>query len=232
MANDRKFTEYLRSDEHVFYLMPEPIAGSIEVEIWFVNNSDEVLKEVYSSSGGFATVDDDDVAPMSTPKATKYKDVQPKEAVLIDRYDPIFDGDFLIQFGVCVTAPSFGTKEFNSEPQKGGAPSATLHWKPLPPELTDPERIEAFGSPEEAALSYVERTGRYLDKMVSLNSGDLRMDYAAKRLAPTGLSLDKKHYRGGSITVFIFRDESENVVFQTCELRKAAEFVNNLKKSN
>ena len=230
MLNGRKFLNKLRSDEHVFYLTPEQIEGSIEAEIWFVNNSDEVLTEVFNSSGGFASVSDDYAASMSTTsEVTKYKDVQPQEAVLIDIYDPILDGDFLLQFGVCVTAPTLGTKEFNSEPQKGRVPSATLHWKPLPAELTDPDQTEAFRAPEEAALGYVKRTGRYLDKLVSLNSGDLRMDYAAKRLAPTGLSLEKKYYRGGSITAFIFSDESGKVIYQTCELTKASEFTKNLK---
>jgi len=229
MKTTRKFPEHLRDEEHIFYLMTEGIEDSIESNVWFVNNSEETLKEVYNTSVGFAGVDDDFIPMTAKEDNERYKNVKPKEAVLIDLYDPIFDGDFVIQFCVTITADSFGTKKFCAESCKGGNPNGTLHWKPLPPESVDPENPDEPLSPEKAALDYVARTGRYLGKFVSLNSGDLKMDYTADRLASTGLSLEKQCYRDGHVTAFTFKDESGSVVFQTCVLSKAGAFVKNLK---
>ena len=232
MTERRKYPDDLRDEEHVFYLMTEEIEDSIEKNIWFVNNSDEILQEIYNTSGGFATVDDGVISMTAKEDNPRFKNVKPKEAVLIDLYDPIFDGDFVIQFCETITADSFGTKEFCSQSRKGGLPNATLHWKPLPPESIDPENPGEMLSPEKAAFDYVERTGRYLEKSVSLNSGDLRMGYAHDRLAPTGLLLEREYFRNGDVIVFKFKDRSRAVVFQTCVLSKASEFVRNLKKKS
>jgi hypothetical protein len=125
----RKYLKDLEDDENIFYLMSESDDGLIW-DVWFVNNSNEVLTSVSNSSGGFATVDDD-VIPMTTVDAHIYRNVQPKEAVLIDEYDVHFDGDFMITFGADVTASSFGSRHFSARLKKGEIPNAVLYKKPL-----------------------------------------------------------------------------------------------------
>ena len=214
MTTDRKFPEELRDPENIFYLESEGC------HIWFVNNSDETLTKVSSSSGGFADADDESIT-MEGKNPKVYKDVKPKEAVLVDKYDMFFDGDFMIEFAVDVTAPSFGQKQFKSELKKGGSPNATLLWKDLPKEVSPPEK---------SAQDYIEQSGNYLDKSINLNRGDLTQDYASKRLASSGLQLQKAKHRNGTVTEYKFSDVNGNVIFQTCEFERACVFVETLKK--
>lgn len=162
MTERRKYPDDLRDKEHIFYLMTEEIEDSIEKNVWFVNNSKETLNEVYNTSGGFTTADDVVIPMTHREDNERLKNVKPGEAVLIDLYDPIFDGDFVIEFCVTITADSFGTKKFCTESCKGGNPNGTFHWKSLPPDSVDPENPDEQLSPEKAALDYVHRTGRFL----------------------------------------------------------------------
>ncbi|PHR59899.1 MAG: hypothetical protein COA47_08955 [Robiginitomaculum sp.] len=230
MKTGRKFPETLRDAENIFYLQLQSI-DMLEGDIWFVNNSDETLLEVSNSSGGFAGGTDgdvEDIVTMSTPKPTVYKDVKPKEAVRIDTYNEIFDGDFYIEFGAEITSPSFGKKHLKGELLKGGDPNATLLWTELP-EMPNPDDAAELLSPEKAANDYVDRSGQYLDKSISLNRGDLRADYAAKRLAPSGLLLEKTNHRNGRLTEYKFSDDGGKTIFHTYDFMRACLFIEALR---
>jgi hypothetical protein len=57
----------------------------------------------------------------------------------------------------------------------------------------------------------------------------LKMDYAADRLAPSGLLLEKNYYRNKSVTEYVFSEMSGELVFRTCVYLKACVFVETLK---
>lgn len=229
MSEKRKFVKERKEKEVIFYLVSES-TGSFEGNVWFVNNSDEILDEVRSDCGGFATFDDE-VATMEMPNPMVYENVQPSEAVLIDTYNAMFDSDFMVCFGVAITSPSFGkNKSYSSGMSKGGNSDAVIHWKPLPEEIPDPDNPNKLLAPEKAAAEYMKRTGCFLDKSVSLNRGDLRMDYAAKRLAPSGVLLEKPSHREGKVIEYEFSEESGTVLFRTCDFEKACVFIETLRK--
>lgn len=231
MKTGRKFPEKLRDSENIFYLQYESNRMG-EGDIWFVNNSDKTLLEVSNASGGFAGGTDggvDDLVTMSVPKPTAYENVKPKEAVLIDRYNEVYDGDFYIEFAVDVTSPSFGKKHFASEVLKGGDPNATLLWVELP-EMPSPDNAQRLMPPKKAANDYMSKSGRYLDKSINLNRGDLRADHAAKRLAPSGLLLEKPEHRNGRVTEYKFTDAADEIVFHTFDFERACQFVETLKR--
>jgi len=234
---DRKSLEELRSKEHIFYLMSERRVGAQWsprdiwfFDVWFVNNSGEILTEVANSSGGYETVDDE-VITMTTLHPKVYKDVKPKEAVLISRYDEMYDSDSVIEFAADVTALSFGKQRFSGECTKGVVPDATLLWKPLPQEIHDPDNPGELLSPEKAASDYKKKTGRclVLNRFTTLNLGDLREEYAVERLAPSGVQLEKESHRSGRVTEYRFKDEVGNLLFRTCDLKRAGAFVNAMK---
>ena len=223
MTKDRKFPTNLRSKEHVFYFMSEGI-DHFSGNVWFVNNSDETLTEVHSACGGFFSDDDDTIIMSTAPNPAVFKAVKPQEAVHIDHYDSFSDDGFLIEYAVDITAPSFEKKLF-----KDSSLNATLLWTPLPQQLYDPDNPDELLSPEKAAADYMKRTGRSLDKKISLNRGDLLMDYAAKRLAPSGVIMEKCCHHDGNVTEYKFSDESGNLLFRTCVFLQACLFVESLR---
>ena len=89
-------------------------------DLYFINETDEVLTTVTTSSGGYCTADDD-VVSMSENNGYTYKSVQPKEAVKIDELDDFFDGDFILQSYVSVESEKLGSLELRSSPEKGGS---------------------------------------------------------------------------------------------------------------
>ena len=222
MEKSRRYPEYLRSEDELFYL-----EGNYDV--WFVNNTNEVLTKVTTNSGGCITADDDVVT--LAPNSLIYEDVKPKEAVQIDELD-MYIADFIIEFSVDVAAPSFGRLSLRSGAEKGGNTGATLLWKPLPPDTCDPENPSELLAPEKAASDYMEMTGNYLDKSIFLNRGDLKMDYAARRLAPSGVVLKKFLHRNGRITEYLFTDIERTHIYRTCNYEKACLFVEGLRKNN
>lgn len=64
-------------------------------ELYFINNTEEVLDSVSTSTGGFATFGDD-VATVNSTSYT-YEDVLPQETVKIEEYDGYFDLDYVLQ---------------------------------------------------------------------------------------------------------------------------------------
>ena len=96
-------------------------------ELYFVNDSDDILNSVSTSTGGCQTVDDE-VMPVGSPDPLYlYEKVEPGEAVKVEHYDPYWDSDYLLQLEVKVTGPTLGDKIFRVV-GKGGVDSTVLLW--------------------------------------------------------------------------------------------------------
>ncbi|MBV33920.1 MAG: hypothetical protein CMP47_00375 [Rickettsiales bacterium] len=72
--------------------------GAFDTLIYFVNCSEEVLRKVDSSTSGFITLDDT-VAPLEGGE-DNYRNVLPGEAVLVDKYNVVYDSDGLKQLSI------------------------------------------------------------------------------------------------------------------------------------
>jgi len=95
-------------------------------DIYFVNSSDEILKEVIYSSSGMQTIDDD--VASSASKENSYKDILPGEAVKIDEYDAFYDSDCLVVHYATVVSDKLGRIEYSSPPSKSCIGKIVLMW--------------------------------------------------------------------------------------------------------
>lgn len=103
----------------------EPV--DMKSEVYLLNDSGEILKEVVASSGGFASADDE-IIPISSKNKLIYNDVQLGEAVKIDEYDLAFDSDFILSISVQIKSKSLGHIELISSGRKGGINDNVLLW--------------------------------------------------------------------------------------------------------
>lgn len=232
MKKNRFFPHKRRSAEHIFYLecdeSPDPSGKAV---VYFVNNSEETLDRVSPASGGFTTADDEAILMTQSGHAPGFKNVEPGEAVAIDTYDPIFDGDFVISWGAYVSSPSIGARYFSADAIKGYAPNVTLHWQPLPEEMLDSEKGNEPVSPKTIAEDYCQETGLSLPKSTFINQGDMRQDYASERLSPSGLKLRRRFLRNGQVIQFEFIAADDRTVFHTTKPERAIDFVKALKNT-
>lgn len=85
--------------------------------LWFINDSDDVLDYVVSSTGGCISYDDG-VLSVENPDY-RYEKVEQGEAVKIHEYDSYYDLDYLLQAGVTIVS---GNEEINllGRAKKGG----------------------------------------------------------------------------------------------------------------
>jgi hypothetical protein len=105
----------------VFYVMRK---GE---ELYFVNDSADILSSVSNSTGGCQTLDDE-VMPISSPDPLYlYEKVEPGEGVKVEHYDPYWDSDYLLQLEIKVTSPTRGEIIFRVL-GKGGIDNTVLLW--------------------------------------------------------------------------------------------------------
>lgn len=65
-------------------------------DLFFINDSDEVLLSVSATSSGFTT-DDEAASPIQgNQPARLYQKVLPGEAVKVDQYHPVNDSDYML----------------------------------------------------------------------------------------------------------------------------------------
>ena len=95
-------------------------------ELYFVNNTDEVLDFVSSETGGFITADDD-VSCVGGP-GYSYNKVMPLEAVKIEEFDGYYDLDFVIEVTIFVKSKKEGNLRIQSPSAKGGVGETVLLW--------------------------------------------------------------------------------------------------------
>lgn len=96
-------------------------------DLYFVNDSDEVLEYVKAGIGGFITCGDD-IGAISGGDGYLYEKVMPNEAVRIDTYDIMMDSDFVLQPSVEIGSGPLGKREFLGRPSKGGFKNEVLAW--------------------------------------------------------------------------------------------------------
>ena len=117
-GGDRKAMFWLSSGERI---------GNYITSIYFINSSNETLKEVIYSSSGMQTVDEDVVS--SSSNEYRYKDVLSGEAVKIDEYDAFFDSDSLVGYYVTVVSGQMGANEYSTLPSKQCINEVVLLWE-------------------------------------------------------------------------------------------------------
>jgi len=96
-------------------------------ELYFINDSDEILDIVKTITGGFSTADDD-VVTVSDDNGYYYEKVKPGEAVKVDEFDYIFDSDFVLQTRIYLESESHGKIELVAPAEKGGVEEIVLMW--------------------------------------------------------------------------------------------------------
>lgn len=111
----------------LFWLSSLPKKIESGREVFFVNDSDEVLDSVSASSGGFITEDDGALA-VGDSGGYRYENVQPGEAVKVEEYDEFYDLDYVLQIYLQIDSGNLGTLEFTTFPCKGGIYEAVLMW--------------------------------------------------------------------------------------------------------
>ena len=111
----------------VFWLVAGENETNLNTNIYFVNSSDEILKEVIYSSSGMQTIDDE--VSSSASKELSYKDVLPGEAVKIDEYDAFYDSDFLVAYYATVVSETLGRIDFSTLPSKQCINEVVLQWE-------------------------------------------------------------------------------------------------------
>lgn len=104
--------------------------GSFERLVYFVNDSKEVIDSVKVKSNGFFTSDDDFVN-MESNNNTSYKNIRPGEAILVDRFNLIYDSDFFISVSISIDCKSLNHLELTTEAHKGFIPEQVLVWDTL-----------------------------------------------------------------------------------------------------
>lgn len=231
MEKKRRLLTEVADPEKIFYLTCWGGPNPTEEYVWFVNNSDETLDYVRPSSGGFATSDDDVIPMTQNPDSVEYLDVKPHEAVLIDVYDEIFDGDFVISWGVEVKSRGLGERHFASGLEKGSAPNVALYWSPLPEEIMNPDDPQEPVDPGKVAEAYRDSSKRSLTVNIHFNKGNLLHDVNTDLLNTCGLQLSKESLRDGHLTNYRFLNEEGVEIFRTLDLDRAMAFVHGLKAS-
>jgi len=93
--------------------------------LYFVNESDEILTKVLTSSGGFITIDDECSVPVEGDDVT-YDNVLPNEAVLVESYDNFYDLDYLLGSTLYIQSDKLGKLRIRAIADKGGPKSQVL----------------------------------------------------------------------------------------------------------
>lgn len=103
---------------------------SYKGDLYFVNDSKEVLKHVSSSLFSFMTVDDDDVLTTTDNIGFSYDNVLSNEAVKIESYDPEVDCDYMSGLNLYVESNTFGKLEIRPRSfTKGGIKPQVLMYE-------------------------------------------------------------------------------------------------------
>jgi len=102
-------------------------------DLYFVNDTSEVLISASTSTGGFTTADDDTVT-LQNDNEPMYRLVQPGEGVKIREFDGYYDLDYLFQARVYVVSPTLGKLLLISKIDKGSIPDQVLLWDSLEPD--------------------------------------------------------------------------------------------------
>lgn len=95
-------------------------------DLYFINNTDEILDLVSTATGGFQTSGDDVMTVGGNGYI--YDNVMPQEAVKIEEFDGFYDLDFVLQVEIHVKSKKEGSLIIKSPPEKGGIGETILLW--------------------------------------------------------------------------------------------------------
>lgn len=95
-------------------------------EVYFVNNSHEILDYVRTEVAGVQTCDDEIFTISDTDYS--YQNVKPNDAVKIDEFDEINDSDYLLQISLVIKSKKHGEVHMRTSPVKGGFCESVLLW--------------------------------------------------------------------------------------------------------
>ena len=107
----------------VFWL---ELSGRKKGDLYFINDSQDVLDYIKVEPAGYMTADDD-VLTLDA-KETIYHAVQPHEAVKIGEFDGYYDLDMVFQIYLEVKSKTYGKIRFRTPPEKGYIPRQELLW--------------------------------------------------------------------------------------------------------
>lgn len=96
-------------------------------ELYFVNNSDEILDVVSTHTGGCETCDNE-VVRISDDVGFTYRSVKPNEAVKVDEYDEFYDLEYLLQLSLRIESKTQGCINILTRPAKGSIEEVILLW--------------------------------------------------------------------------------------------------------
>ncbi len=214
----------LNDPEKVFFLECEgdERAG---FQVWFVNGSDEQLDQVKPDSLLLTGVDDELIISEPADDSSAYHDVKPGEAVLIDFFHPMYDGDFINIWGVELKSAQMGTQRFREFGRRFKPPNITFLWRPLPEEMKDPDDPSEMVDPVKVARQYQATSGNDLKGTVRITKGDLMYRTATRRLRTAGITLKEYPHRGGSITEFHFLDGDGQLIFRSVDMDRTIKFL-------
>ncbi len=99
-----------------------------EGDLYFVNDSDEILAHVATESSGFFSVDDEATVGLENSTSYSYMDVHPSEAVKVEYYDMIQDSDFILGLDIFIESKKFGKLRIRAKSHKGGVQAQSLMW--------------------------------------------------------------------------------------------------------
>ncbi len=108
------------------FSLREKDLDAYETEMYFVNESSEVLKLVTSEPAGMITCDKHVVALGGEGRT--YEDVQPGEGVLVDIFHRVYDSDSIVVTSVVVLSEKYGLLDFETHPFKKSVPEMVLLW--------------------------------------------------------------------------------------------------------
>ena len=103
------------------------VSKDIGRDLFFVNDSDEILDFVKAEDGGFITCDDDVVSTWTQEgKGYRYINVLPKEAVKVAEFDDNYDLDYVLGVSITIKSESRGVVNFSTPLEKGGVEGCVL----------------------------------------------------------------------------------------------------------
>ncbi|XKH61597.1 hypothetical protein LG290_07780 [Halomonas sediminis] len=100
--------------------------GRKEGDLYFINDSEDVLDYVKAEPAEYMTADEDTLTLEA--EGVTYHDVLPHEAVKIDEFDGVYDLDMVFQISLEVKSKAHGKMRIRTPSEKGFIPRQELLW--------------------------------------------------------------------------------------------------------
>lgn len=98
-----------------------------ENDLFFVNNTEEILEQISASTHGFTTYEDE-MIPVGG-KCYEFENVIPREAVRVEEFEPMTDSDYVLQVEIRIQSKQGACLKMLSPSKKGGMTGeSVLQW--------------------------------------------------------------------------------------------------------